>query len=123
MARLPVTPMVLSRASPPAKYSKVGTDWMPYRAARAGFVSTLTLATFTWPACSVAISSSKGAIILHGPHHSAQKSTRTGWLDWTTSLSKLVSLISMAGFIFHPHRLIVLNPVSDGRRIQAGFHR
>src|SRR5208337_3193266 len=93
MARLPVTPMVLSRASPPAKYSKVGTDWMPYRAARAGLVSTLTLATFTWPACSVAISSSKGAIILHGPHHSAQKSTRTGWLDWTTSLSKLVSLI------------------------------
>ena len=30
------------------------------------------------PSCSAAISSSTGAIILHGPHHSAQKSTSTG---------------------------------------------
>jgi hypothetical protein len=30
------------------------------------------------PSCSEASSFSTGAIILHGPHHSAQKSTRTG---------------------------------------------
>src|SRR5258705_6259316 len=74
-------------------------DWMPKRAASAGLLSTSTLATFTRPACSAAISLSTGAIILHGPHHSAQKSTRTGWLDWRTSRSKFVSLISMVGFI------------------------
>jgi putative ATPase len=28
-------------------------------------------------------------IILHGPHQAAQKSTKTGTLDWVTSLSKL----------------------------------
>jgi hypothetical protein len=31
-----------------------------------------------FPACSVAISASTGAIALHGPHHSAQKSTKIG---------------------------------------------
>src|SRR5260370_407244 len=40
--------------------------------------STFTFATFTASAFSRAISSSSGAINLHGPHHSAQKSTSTG---------------------------------------------
>src|ERR1022692_2289357 len=75
-------------------------DWMPKRAARAGLWSTLTLATFTRPDCSVAISSSTGASILQGPHHSAQKSTSTGWVDFSTSASKFAPLISMVGFIF-----------------------
>src|SRR3954453_1143795 len=42
--------------------------------------------------CSLAISSSTGAIILHGPHHSAQKSTRTGLSLSRTSVLKLSSL-------------------------------
>src|ERR1051326_2562881 len=75
-------------------------DWMPKRPASAGFSSTLTLAIFTRPACSAAISSRTGASILHGPHHSAQKSTTTGRVDWRTSLSKLVSLISIVVFMF-----------------------
>src|ERR1017187_7214745 len=75
-------------------------DWMPKRAASAGLWSTLTLATFTRPDCSVAISSSTGASILQGPHHSAQKSTSTGWVDFSTSASKFAPLISMVGFIF-----------------------
>src|SRR5262245_41184262 len=69
------------------------------RAASAGCSSTFTFATTAWPCRSRAISSSAGASILHGPHHSAQKSTRTGRLDWSTSRSKLVSVGSMVGFI------------------------
>src|SRR3954452_24947204 len=42
--------------------------------------------------CSLAISSSTGATILHGPHHSAQKSTRTGTSLFSTSVPKLSSL-------------------------------
>src|SRR3954453_10395797 len=72
---------------------------MPKRADSAGLLSTLTLAIFTLPACSCAISSSTGASILHGPHHSAQKSTSTGWVDLSTSVSKLASLISIVDFI------------------------
>src|SRR5689334_8251112 len=50
-----------------------------------------TLATVTRPLYSAAISSSAGAIILHGPHHSAQKSTRTGSFASSTWLLKLAS--------------------------------
>src|SRR5579862_9770222 len=58
----------------------------------------LTLATVTRPAISVASSSRNGAIILQGPHHSAQKSTRTGSLARSTSASKVLSLTGF-GFI------------------------
>src|SRR5580704_12950617 len=34
-----------------------------------------------------------GAIILHGPHHSAQKSSKTGFSDLRTSLSNVASLV------------------------------
>ena len=40
-----------------------------------------SLATVSLPPYSLAISSSTGANILHGPHHSAQKSTSTGLPD------------------------------------------
>src|SRR5271163_4424579 len=50
--------------------------------------STLTLTILTLPGISLAISSSKGAIILQGPHHSAQKSAMTSLSDLRTSLSK-----------------------------------
>jgi hypothetical protein len=58
----------------------------------------LTLATVTRPAISVASSSRNGAIILQGPHHSAQKSTSTGSLARSTTASKLLSLTGV-GFI------------------------
>ena len=48
------------------------------RMRQVGLSSTLSLAIVTLSPCSPAISSRIGAIILHGPHHSAQKSTRTG---------------------------------------------
>src|SRR5215471_14132799 len=52
----------------------------------------LILATLSLPAYDVATSSRIGAIILHGPHHSAQKSTSTGSLDFSTCSSNCSSL-------------------------------
>src|SRR3954451_19718466 len=51
-----------------------------------------SLAIVSLSLCSAAISSSTGATILHGPHHSAQKSTRTGLSLPSTSLAKLASV-------------------------------
>src|SRR3984885_5470078 len=51
----------------------------------------LILATVTLPPNSLASSSSAGAIIRQGPHHSAQKSTTTGSLDPMTSEAQLAS--------------------------------
>src|SRR5438270_9947629 len=51
-----------------------------------------SLAIVSFSLCSAAISSSTGATILHGPHHSAQKSTRTGLSLPSTSLAKLASV-------------------------------
>ena len=47
-----------------------------------------TLPIFTLPSYSSASSSRSGAIILHGPHHSAQKSTSTGTGDCKTCCAK-----------------------------------
>src|SRR4051812_42490929 len=52
----------------------------------------LSLATVTLSPRSLAISSSAGAIIRHGPHHSAQKSTSTGPSAANTSVAKLWSV-------------------------------
>src|SRR6202035_5044867 len=56
----------------------VGIDMMPNLAAVFGFSSTLSLTILTLPLSDLEISSSAGAIMRHGPHHSAQKSTTTG---------------------------------------------
>ena len=61
---------------------------MPYSAASGCCSSTLTLPIFTLPSYSSASSSRSGAIILHGPHHSAQKSTSTGVGDCKTCWAK-----------------------------------
>src|SRR5882757_3923973 len=76
-------------SSPFLNSIRVGIDMMPYFDAVAGFSSTLSLTILTLPSSEPAISSSAGAIILHGPHHSAQKSTTTGSADFSTSLSKV----------------------------------
>src|ERR1035437_3513351 len=65
--------------------------------------SMFSLAMFSLPACSVAISSSTGAIILHGPHHSAQKSTSTGTSEDLTCSSKLASLSVVIALLMAVH--------------------
>src|SRR5262245_39676596 len=65
---------------------------MPYFCAVAGLSSTLSLTILTLlPSVPPEISSSTGAIILQGPHHSAQKSTTTGPLALSTSDSNVSS--------------------------------
>ena len=62
-----------------------------YFCVTSGFWSTSSLATLTLPFISAATCSSAGAMALHGPHHSAKKSTTTGSDDCSTSFSKLAS--------------------------------
>src|SRR5881398_2086743 len=64
---------------------------MLYLADRLWLSSTFTFAILSVPAFSRAISSSNGAIILQGPHHTAQKSTITGLSSCVSSWSKLDS--------------------------------
>src|SRR3954465_269036 len=66
----------------------------PYRATISGCSSPLILATVRRSPYSASISSRIGAIILHGGHHSAQKSTSTGLSPWSTCSSKF-SLVSV----------------------------
>ena len=50
------------------------------RAASSGEASTSTFTILSLPACSAARAASTGAIIRHGAHQAAQKSTTTGTL-------------------------------------------
>src|SRR6516165_12300397 len=69
--------------------------------------SMLSFAIRTLPACSSAISSRTGVIILHGPHHSAQKSTRTGTSDPLTCSSKVASVrLTIFSLIASPCRWV-----------------
>src|SRR6185312_8841576 len=64
---------------------------------------------------SPAISSSTGATILHGPHHSAQKSTTTVLPLLRTSLSKVASVTST---VFLPMVFSFVRDV-DGQPVTA----
>src|ERR1700709_123219 len=65
-----------------------------------GLASTSSFATVKAPAFSAAISSSTGAIILHGPHHVAQKSTTTGGLLDRASLENESSVTTTVALVF-----------------------
>src|SRR5436853_177535 len=56
----------------------------------------LTLPTFTLPSYSLATSSRIGAIILQGPHHSAQKSTSTGVDDGAAAAGGAAAAVGAA---------------------------
>ena len=64
---------------------------MPYLAATSGCRRHRPLAIGSAGVRVLATSSSTGAIIRHGPHHSAQKSTSTGQ-DLSTSSLKVASV-------------------------------
>src|SRR5207253_10099236 len=73
---------------------RVGMPRILKRAAVEPLASTSSLPTLTRPLYSSAIESMVGARARQGAHHAAQKSTSTGVLAFTTSDSKLVSVIS-----------------------------
>src|SRR5437667_499474 len=77
--------------SPPLKIIRVGPDITPYSEAVFGLSSTLSLTILTLSPIAPEISSSAGAIMRQGPHHSAQKSTTTGPVALSTSASKSAS--------------------------------
>src|SRR6185312_8679568 len=77
--------------SPFLKIISVGIDMMPYFDATPGFSSTLSFTILTLSPMTPAISSRAGAIMRQGPHHSAQKSTTTGLVDLSTSVSNVAS--------------------------------
>src|SRR3954469_3244476 len=89
---LPLAPISRRTGWPSLKTMSVGMLITSKRRAASGLSSTLSLAMLTLPACSVAISSRIGAIILHGPHHSAQKSTMTTSALPAISSSKVESV-------------------------------
>jgi hypothetical protein len=65
-------PTFVASTSPFLNIISVGIPRIPYLGGVAVFSSIFSLATFSLPAYSPTISSRIGAIILHGPHHSAQ---------------------------------------------------
>ncbi len=93
--RLPLDRALRARAdsdfagSPFSNMISIGIETIPYRSARLCSSSMFTLTIFTLSACSSPILSSTGAMAWHGPHHSAQKSTITGFSLWSTSCSKV----------------------------------
>ena len=89
-------PTTLSTGWPPLKNSRVGMLMMPYRPATSGFSSVLSFMTLSLPLYSEANSSTTGATIWHGPHHTAQKSTRTRPEALPTSVSQVPELTGVA---------------------------
>src|SRR5262245_5585870 len=92
---LPLAPtrrFASSAASPGLKTRRVGMLITLYRIAVLGLSSTLSLAIASFSPCSSASSSRTGAIILQGPHHSAQKSTSTGLSELPMVSSKVWSV-------------------------------
>src|SRR6185295_8904175 len=105
MTLLSTAPTICSFTWPSLKTSRVGMPRTLKREPVARFASTSSFPTFTRPLYSSAIASIVGAIARHGAHQAAQKSTRTGVFDFTTSDSKLPSVIS-----------IVLAPMSPPKK-------
>src|SRR5437870_13769199 len=90
---------------------------MPYSTASACWSSVFTLPIFTRPSYSSANSSNIGISARQGLHHWAQKSTRTGVADCSTSVEKFSCVkvtILRAG---------IGNKVGDNFRIKSGDHR
>src|SRR5690606_26504941 len=81
-------------------------EMTPYFAVVSGLDSVSSLANVMASPCCAATSSTIGDICLHGPHQSAQKSTRTGLSDCSTSLSKLLSVTSVTLLIAHSFRAV-----------------
>src|ERR1041385_9214879 len=82
---------------PPWKSASVGIERMRNRSPSSGTASVFTFKTSHSPAAAFATLSSSGAIIRHGPHQGAQKSTTTGSDDEPTAASKVVASDTSTG--------------------------
>src|SRR5215471_15070884 len=104
-ADLDLAPTTCLTTSPPENRMIVGTANTPYATMVSGFSSVFSLTTSTLPAYSLAIASSTGPTMRHGPHHGAQNSTITGTglartaakLWSVTDFSSVSTVISLPG--------------------------
>src|SRR5690606_32931129 len=96
---LPTAPIWVAWTWPPLNSSSIGIERTWYFRAVARFWSMSIFTTLARPAYSPASSSRAGAIILHGPHQGAQKSTSTGSSEARTVASKSVSLAWMTAWV------------------------
>src|SRR5271166_2548612 len=85
--------------SPPTITAKLGIDVMLYRTAVDRASSMFTLTTRARSPTTVDTSSTIGDIKRHGPHHGAQKSTRTGTFDSRTSVANVPSVRFIADMV------------------------
>src|SRR5437870_2670588 len=69
---------------------------IPYLPATSGFSSVLSFMTLSLALYSEASSSTMGATIWQGPHHTAQKSTKTKPWAFATSASQVEELTGVA---------------------------
>jgi len=74
-------PIFCDTTSPFLKIASVGILKTLYFCASSLFSSTFTLTKSTLPLYSFESYSTTGDTVLHGPHHSAQKSTKTGFVE------------------------------------------
>src|SRR5690606_2243814 len=86
-------PTCCAATAPSRNSSSVGMPRMLYFGGVCGFSSIFNFTTRSRSLYSSAMASSIGAIILQGPHHSAQKSSSTGLSAFNTSCSNVESLV------------------------------
>lgn len=91
---LELTPTCCETRVPLLNTASVGMLKMLYFEEISLLLSTFTLTKLTLSEYSAAISSIIGATALHGPHHGAQKSTKTGISDFATAFSHSLDVIS-----------------------------
>src|SRR5205814_7289277 len=87
-------PTVRSAGLPALKMITLGIDMTPSCIGTPGFSSMSIFMTLILSPSSPWICSTIGAIIRHGPHHVAQKSTSTGLSAFRTAVSKSLSVTS-----------------------------
>lgn len=96
MSCAPRAPDCRAISRPPRNMSRVGILTIPKRAATVCSSSVFTLASRTWGSSVLAACSKAGAMIKHGPHQGAQKSTTTGMSFRVTWVSK-VAFVNVIG--------------------------
>src|SRR5690606_30737930 len=118
-ANFDFAPMIVVLTSPPWNTFIAGIEVIWYCIARFGFSSTFSLRMVILSGFSDWISSRTGETMRHGPHHSAQKSTRTGPSAWSTSCSQVASVVALAVMKLSLSVVIRLN-AGCGQSVPAG---
>jgi hypothetical protein len=95
-------PIFCDTTSPFLKIASVGILKTLYFCASSLFSSTFILTKSTLPLYSLESSSTTGDTALHGPHHSAQKSTKTGLAEFRTYCSNCCEFFISFTIIFSP---------------------